>query len=91
MTHGSENTTPTPRRIRDMPVIEVRIEPNVQGTHLLWRVSASDGTKASGFAKSHADAMRDAAEFAEAMAQPRIGGLGTKPSLRVVGSPDDAG
>ena len=84
----SADQTTKPRLIKDMPVIEVRIEPNVSGTHLLWRVSASDGTKASGFAKCHADAMRDAAEFAEAMAQPRIGGLGTRPGLRVVGDAD---
>lgn len=78
----------TARRIKDMPIVEVRIEPNVQGTHLVWNIRASDGTKASGFAKCHADAMRDAAAFVEAMAQPRVGGMFTKRELRVVG--DDA-
>ena len=83
-----QETTPT--RIKDMPTIEVRIEPNGQGTHLVWNVRSSDGTKSSGFAKCHADAMRDAAEFAEAMAQPRLGGLFKAPVLRVVGATDNA-
>ncbi len=70
--------------VKGLPVIEVRIEPNAQGSHLVWSIRASDGTKASGFAKCHADAMRDAAAFVEAMAQPRRGGLFVRPSLRVV-------
>lgn len=75
----------TRRRIKGMPTVTVRIEPNMAGTHLLWNIVASDGTKSSGFAKCHADAMRDAAAFVEAMTQPRRGGLWTKPALRVVG------
>jgi hypothetical protein len=71
--------------IRDLPAVEVRIEPNAQGSHLVWNIRASDGTKASGFAKCHADAMRDAAAFVEAMTQPRRGGIGTRPELRVIG------
>lgn len=73
------------KRIKDLPRIEVTIEPNVQGTQLVWNIRASDGTKASGFAKCHADAMRDAAAFVEAMAQPRVGGMFTKRELRVIG------
>ncbi|WBV42761.1 hypothetical protein [Pseudoroseomonas cervicalis] len=82
--------------IASFPVIAVRIEPNADGTHILWRVSASDGTQASGFARTPGDAMRDAAAFADAMSQPRhSGGLWGKPGLRVVnktaGGADDAG
>lgn len=71
-------------KIKNMPIVEVRIEPNVQGTHLVWNIMASDGTKSSGFAKCHADAMRDAASFVEAMTQPRAGGLRKRPSLRTL-------
>jgi hypothetical protein len=74
----------TPQR-RMPPVIEVRIEPNLQGTHVLWSIRAADGTKANGFAKSASDAMHDAAAFVEAMTQRRRGGLWTPPTLRVVG------
>ncbi len=74
------------KRIKALPTIEVRIQPNMDGTDLIWSISASDGTRASGFAQCHADAMRDAAAFAEAMAQPRLGGRSVlvKPALRVV-------
>jgi hypothetical protein len=68
-----------------MPIVEVRIEPNAVGTHLVWNIVASDGTKSSGFAKCHADAMLDAAAFVEAMTQPRSGGLWKRPDLRVIG------
>jgi len=54
--------------------IRVRIEPNMSGTHIVWEVRADDGTKASGFAQSAGDAMRDATAFVEAMSQPRVGG-----------------
>jgi hypothetical protein len=81
----SDPNTASPRRIKDMPIVEVRIEPNAAGTHLVWNISASDGTKSSGFAKCHADAMRDAAAFVEAMTQPRAGGLWGRPDLRVIG------
>ena len=73
-----------PRRVKGAPVIDVRIETNVQGTHLIWNVTASDGTKASGFAKCHADAMRDAAAFVEAMAQPRAPGSGIQAGILIL-------
>jgi len=65
-------------------IITVRIEPNYGGETLVWNIQASDGTRASGFARTHADAMRDAAAFVEAMAQPRLGGLRSKPVLRPI-------
>jgi hypothetical protein len=74
-------------RLRRLPTVTLRIEPNAAGSHLVWNITADDGTKSSGFAKSHADAMRDAAAFVEAMTQPRAGGLFTKPELRIVGDP----
>ena len=75
----------TPRRIKGMPVVTVRVEPNAQGSHIIWNVRAGDGTEAHGFALCPADAMRDAAEFVEAMMQPRLGGFWQKPDLRVIG------
>jgi hypothetical protein len=73
-------------RISKTPVIrvEVRVEPNYDGSYILWAITASDGTKASGFANSAPDAMHDAAAFVEAMLQPRIGGLSKKAGLRVI-------
>jgi hypothetical protein len=70
--------------VRVITVITVRVEPNRQGSHIIWNVRAEDGTEAHGFAKSPADAMRDAAAFVEAMMQPRLGGLWKRPELRVV-------
>jgi hypothetical protein len=72
-------------RIAKTPVIkiEVRVEPNHDGSHILWNIQASDGTKSSGFAKTAHDAMCDAAAFVEAMLQPRVGGLMRKPELRL--------
>ena len=66
-------------------MIEARFEWNLSGSQIVWSVWASDGTRASGFAKSHVDAMRDATAFVEAMAQPRVGGMGKQPGLRVIG------
>lgn len=87
----SEQQTTPARRIKDMPVVKVRIEPNLQGTHILWRVETDDGAKASGFARSPGDAMYDAAAFVEAAMQPRRGSLWGKPGLRVIGKePQDA-
>ena len=77
-------TKTTPRKIKHMPVVKVRIEPNAAGNSIIWNIMADDGTKASGHAKCPADAMRDAAEFVEAMMQPRVGGLWVKPELKVV-------
>lgn len=70
--------------IKNMPAIELKIQPNAQGTHLVWCILGADGTKASGFAKCYADAMRDAAAFVETMAQPRVGGVWTRPTLRAM-------
>lgn len=74
----------TKTTISKMPIVTVRIEPNMEGNSIIWHISASDGTKSSGHAKCLADAMRDAAAFVEAMMQPRVGGLWTKPELKVV-------
>lgn len=74
----------TETTISKMPVVTVRIEPNHNGSSIVWNINASDGTKSSGHAKCPADAMRDAAAFVEAMMQPRVGGLWTKPELKVV-------
>lgn len=73
-------------RIKNTPVIrvEVRVEPNVDGSHILWNIRADDGTKASGFAKTASDALHDSAAFVEAMLQPRVAGFYHKPELRVV-------
>lgn len=70
-------------RIKNTPIIrvEVRVEPNHDASQIIWSMHASDGTKASGFAKSASDAMHDAAAFVEAMLQPRIDGLWKKPKL----------
>ena len=73
-----------PGRYSGTPVVEVRVEPNGDGTQILWHIYDRDGTKSSGFASSPADAMRDAAAFVEAMMQPRVGGLFVKPELKVV-------
>lgn len=81
------------KRIKGLPtiVVTVRIEPNAAGSHVLWSVHGSDQTKANGFAKSPGDAMRDAAAFVDAMAQPRVGGLFAQAApLRVIGGKDDA-
>lgn len=91
--NGTPNPTTGRRRIKDMPAIVVRVEPNAQGTHILWHVEDAyfhNGTRANGFAQSPAEAMRDAAEFVEAMMQPRLGGLFKKLELRVVGESSDA-
>lgn len=74
------------QRIKNTPVIvvEVRVEPNHDGSQILWNIRADDGTKSSGFAKSASDALHDSAAFVEAMLQPRAGGLFNKPELRVV-------
>jgi hypothetical protein len=71
-------------RVKAAPVITVRVEPNLQNTHVLWSVRADDGTHANGYARSAGDAMHDAAAFVEAMTQPRRGGMWTKQELRVV-------
>lgn len=70
--------------ISKMPVVTVRIEPNYDGSSIVWNIMASDGTKSCGHAKCPADAMRDAAAFVEAMMQPRVGGLRRKPELKVI-------
>ena len=83
-THRADGTS---RAIKEMPALIVRVEPNVQGTHILWSVSQAhtyDGTVAKGFAATPAEAMRDAAEFVEAMMQPRLGGLFKKPELKLL-------
>lgn len=77
-------------RIKNTPIIkvDVRIEPNHDGSHILWCVSCSDGTKSSGFAKNAPDAIRDSALFVEAMLQPRIGGIFKKTKIREVTNGD---
>ena len=74
------------KRISKTPVIEVtvRIEPNHSGTHIIWSMWSSDGTRSSGLAKSAPDAMRDSAAFVDAMLQPRVGGLLVKPEIKAV-------
>jgi hypothetical protein len=72
------------KSLTGQPVVTVRIEPNAMGSRLLWTSQSSDGTSCSGFAASYGDAMRDAAAFVEAMAQPRVGGLFKKPALHVI-------
>lgn len=73
----------TTKRIAKMPVVTVRIEPNQDASQIVWNITASDGTKSSGFAKCTTDAMRDASAFVEAMMQPRVGGF-QRPELRSV-------
>jgi len=65
-------------------VVEVRIEWNLGRSKVVWNVRDNSGATASGFADSHVDAMRDAAAFVEAMAQPRVGSCFEKTDLRVV-------
>lgn len=64
-------------------VVTVRVEPNIYGK-IIWRVDGFGNVKATGFADSHADAMRDAAAFVEAAAQPRSGTLWGKTGLRTI-------
>jgi hypothetical protein len=71
-----ETTTPL--------VVEVRFEWNLGRTKVVWNMHDNAGTTATGFADCHVDAMRDAAAFVEAMAQPRAGSAFTKSDLRVV-------
>lgn len=71
------------KRIEKTPIVIVRIEPNHNASRIVWNITASDGTKSSGFANCSADAMRDAAAFVEAMMQPRVGGF-HRPELRSV-------
>jgi hypothetical protein len=65
-------------------VVEARFEWNLGRTKVVWRVRDNAGTEANGFADNHVDAMRDAAAFVEAMAQPRVGSLFQKTGLKVV-------
>lgn len=65
-------------------VVEARIEWNFGRTNVVWSVRDNHGASAQGFADSHADAMRDAAAFVEAMAHPRHGGAYERAALRVV-------
>lgn len=65
-------------------VVNVRVEWNLARNKVVWNVSDNSGCTASGFADSHVDAMRDAAAFVEAMAQPRAGDLFAKTELRIV-------
>ena len=76
------------RRIKQAQIINVVVQPNHDGSQILWEVRGSDGTQSNGFAQSAADAMRDAATFVEAMMQPRVGGMWRDgPELRVVPAP----
>ena len=65
-------------------VIEVRIEWNLGRTKVVWTARDNHGTQASGFSACHADAMRDATAFVEALAQPRVGSAFQKAGLRIV-------
>jgi hypothetical protein len=65
-------------------VVEVRFEWNLGRTKVVWNMRDNTGTTATGFADCHVDAMRDAAAFVEAMAQPRSGSAFSKSDLRVV-------
>lgn len=71
-------------KVRDFPMITIRVTPNRDRTHVLWGVSTMDGTKSNGVASSPVEAMRDATAFVEAMSIPRIGGHFRKRELRVV-------
>ena len=65
-------------------VIEARFEWNLGRTKVVWNVRDNSGTEARGFADCHVDAMRDAASFVEAMAQPRVGSAFDRSDLKVV-------
>ncbi|WP_166443368.1 hypothetical protein [Acetobacter sp. DmW_136] len=71
-------------KVKDFPMITVRVQPNRGRSHVLWSVETMDGTRANGVAYSPVDAMKDAAAFVEAMSMPRLGGHFRKRELRVV-------
>ncbi|MFT8723323.1 hypothetical protein [Acetobacter okinawensis] len=71
-------------KVKDFPMITIRVQPNRDRTHVLWGVETMDGTQAKGFAYSPVDAMKDATAFVEAMTIPRIGGMTQKRNLRAI-------
>lgn len=71
-------------KVKDFPMITIRVQPNRGRTHVLWAVETMDGTRSNGVAFSPVDAMKDATAFVEAMAMPRLGGHFRKRELRVV-------
>lgn len=71
-------------KVKDFPVITIRVQPNCGHTHVLWAIETMDGTRANGVAFSPADAMRDATAFVEAMSMPRLVGHFKGRELRVV-------
>lgn len=66
--------------------ISIRIEPNFDGSEVLWKVHIAQGgiygVQTSGFASGPADAAKKASEFVEASMRANNAGL-TRPTLAV--------
>lgn len=55
-----------PNSITDFPAVTVRIEPNYNGSAVLFSVRCDDGTQTKGFARTRLEAMQKAVAFIEA-------------------------